>query len=371
LGIEKLLKMLAVVVLAFGLSLIVNAQPVLELTGSVFLSAFPNDTTEVIMGLHEPSGTFQTLITEIPTFLSMACAPDNNLYFSTLERVEDGLSIKQVWRFGIDGVEPVKVHEFTRANAFMSKMLFTEAGDLYFSTFFNSFESDRGVFRILNFLDAVNGEVPFTEPELLVGTDQFTAFDDIFNSGGVQAFLTTGPFAGDLLITDSPNQSFTEGGRVMRAVAPDFNELVEFIPPFRDTRGGPLQPTGIAVNQDGNVFVADFSNGEIVEFDDEGKRVKRFAELPRANQLAIGVDDRLYATNTGFSAFGVGGGRLTIWNTNSGTKLADLGFDKTFFKLAVCNADFDFPITDSDGDGVADEDDLCPDFAGRPETSGC
>lgn len=26
---------------------------------------------------------------------------------------------------------------------------------------------------------------------------------------------------------------------------------------------------------------------------------------------------------------------------------------------------------DSDGDGVADEDDLCPDFRGRPEVQGC
>lgn len=360
---------LIIAVLFLPIGFFVDAQS-LNVKGTLFLTAFPPDGGEIVMGLHEPSSSFQTLLNDIPTLQTIACGPDSNLYIATFRDAGEDESVQQIQKYNNDGSLPTVIFEYETDVAFIKNMIFHPDGDLIFNTFLRNPDPLAGIYRISNFITSQN---ELTEPEQLLTPENFSDFEESSNNGHVSAFLRSGPFAGDLLIVDSPNLAFVSGGRVLRAIAPDFTNTVEFIAPRLDSEGEPFQPAGLVVNSEGNVFIADFTNNKIIEFDDQGNLLKDFASLPNANRLAIGPDDRLYATNTTFQQDGdeITRGTLSVYDTLQEELVVSLGFGLTLFELAVCNEDLQFPIEDQDSDGVPDADDFCPTFPGKPETNGC
>jgi len=86
------------------------------------------------------------------------------------------------------------------------------------------------------------------------------------NVGGATVFLTKGPFAGDLLVVDQPN-----------------NKVIRVQPPFSPAQPGIdfittllVTPTGLAANGQGNIFVSN-SDGTIQEFSASGVSVGLYA----------------------------------------------------------------------------------------------
>jgi len=143
--------------------------------------------------------------------------------------------------------------------------------------------------------------VPDAEPELrqLLGPDAFLSPGAPTGySVRPLGFLNSGPYAGDLLIVDAPVQAFVPGGRVLRALAPDFVRVAPFVPAFVDAGSGvPFKPAGLAVRPDGDVLVSDFNNDKLLRFAPDGTPLGTFAEVKSPNQLAVSPAGDVYATN--------------------------------------------------------------------------
>jgi len=113
---------------------------------------------------------------------------------------------------------------------------------------------------------------------------------------------------------------------VLRAVHPDFTSVEEFIPAFKDPRGEPFLPMGLAVNSQGDVFVTDFANGKIMRYGADGTFKGGFAVLEYANEIAIGPDDIVYVTNVVFRRGKPERGSLVVYNPEGKWLAAGWGY---------------------------------------------
>jgi sugar lactone lactonase YvrE len=117
------------------------------------------------------------------------------------------------------------------------------------------------------------------------------------------------------LIIDAPRTANRPGGRVLRAPKPDFTTVTPFIPAFEDqATGGPFLPVGLAVNSAGDVFVTDFTNGKVLRYSSDGTFQGTFAQVTRANQIAIDPEDNIYVTNATFQGAEAIRGSLFVYD---------------------------------------------------------
>jgi Ice-binding-like len=109
------------------------------------------------------------------------------------------------------------------------------------------------------------------------------------NGGGATAFLTTGPFAGNLLAVDEANR-----------------KVIRVTPPFNTAKTGInfivsklTSPVGLAVNTAGNIFVSN-TDGTIQQFGTTGKWLGLFATTGFHNMnIAFFGPDLIVATQDG------------------------------------------------------------------------
>jgi hypothetical protein len=167
---------------------------------------------------------------------------------------------------------------------------FAQNGDLYFGTYQEG--STSGVWRIPG---ALQSEQEFNIPQQVLPPTG-NSVDYI----APQAFLSTGPFRGDLLIIEGRNEDGAPNGRVLRALGPGFTSAKEFIPAHNDPEGGqPFLPVGLAINSGGDVFITDSNNGKILRYGPDGSFKGLFGSVVHTLEIAIGPDDLVYVTNGG------------------------------------------------------------------------
>jgi len=115
-------------------------------------------------------------------------------------------------------------------------------------------------------------------------------------------FLTSGPYAGDLLVLafDARDREGTTS-HVVRIPAPTFDRVEEFIPAGDH---GLSRMAGIAVNPEGDVFVADFDNRRILQYAPDGTYLGVLTTLSTSypNQIAFDSSGTMYVTATVFGA---------------------------------------------------------------------
>jgi hypothetical protein len=125
-----------------------------------------------------------------------------------------------------------------------------------------------------------------------------------------------------------------DDGRVVRLAAPDFTKAADFI-----TRNSAKVASGdrfasIAVNPQGDVYLADFDGGVVLDFGADGMLKGTFFTIPFPNQMVFDSSGKLYLTNQVF--FGGGqtrGGVLIV--TPQGQATVSLRIDKAR-GIAVC-----------------------------------
>ncbi len=243
--------------------------------------------TDVVAGLNDPS--------------IVLCGPDGRLY--VVDYAPD-YAYSRIQRFNSDGSRRTLV--FQRVDLRPDALVFAPNGDLYFGTF-STGAGSRGVWRIPG---ALQSDRKFQVPQQVLRPT-----GEVFDAIDPTVFLTTGPFQGDLLIVESPNESTMPRGQVLRAVAPGFTSTKEFILAHKDLETGyPFLPVMAAINSQGDVFVTDFTNNKILRYGPDGAFKGVFAKVVFPNQIAIGPDDRVYVTNVRFGGQGAESGGLFIFN---------------------------------------------------------
>ena len=109
------------------------------------------------------------------------------------------------------------------------------------------------------------------------------------NGGAATAFLTTGPFAGNLLTVDAAN------GEVVR-VSPPFNDAQKGIKFIKTHK---TDPVGLAISKAGNVFVSN-SDGTIEQYASDGTSLGLYANTGLHNRhIAFVGQILLVATEDG------------------------------------------------------------------------
>jgi streptogramin lyase len=234
-----------------------------------------------------PQGSQAAQITEIVTGLTgpenIVCGPDKRLYVEDIVQ-EDGVTISRIVRYNRDGSESTVIVKGKGENMNPAAMAFAPNGDLYFSTF------GDGLWRL-------KGADPANQPEQVLS---FTTRFYKHRSHGSLSFIPTGSLQGDLLLVDTDRT-----GRVLKAKAPDYTTVVEFIP-----ESGSFRPAGVAVNSKGEIFVTHFHNtdGRIFKYAPDGTPQGAFSPLNFANQIWIDSTDTAWVTNAVFSGNSVRGG---------------------------------------------------------------
>jgi hypothetical protein len=189
-----------------------------------------------------------------------------------------------------------------------STLALSSNGDLYIGSTSEDGKRTAGVWRIRN-ADTANEN--FSPLEQVLRPESFLPpTKDTSYSVRPIMFLNQGPFAEDLLLIDAPVQSFIEGGRVLRAIGPNYDRVEPFIPAFIDPETErPFKPASLAIDFDGSILVTDFANDKILRYSSEGVFIDVFGDqLKSPNQIAVGKDGLVYVTNTEFRGRNVTGG---------------------------------------------------------------
>jgi sugar lactone lactonase YvrE len=252
------------------------------------------------------------------------CGPDGRLYVNDLWQRDGTLEVHRILRFNQDGSGRTLVAQWRSNNLRPSAMVFAPNGDLYFGTVSTERgKPTRGIWRIVGALQA---ESSFNPPEQILSPETFSQPGEDLNSTKPYAFLTAGPFAGDLLIVEKT--------RILRALKPDFKTVAEFIPAFKDQETGEdFGAGGLAISSQGDVFVNDFSNGKVLRYGPDGTFKGVFAKLETPNQIAIGPDDIVYVTDVSFQPTTRGG--LFVFDPE-GKPLASANFPIALRGVTVC-----------------------------------
>lgn len=214
-----------------------------------------------------------------------------------------------------------RVQEIAQINR-PTSINFDANGDLFIN-------SAQGVWKV----KMANGQ-PMGEPVKI--TPNFSSGVSIIhgyyrfsrNIGGI-AFLNKGPFAGSMVVVDTP------GSRVLRFDPPDFSSPKYFITSYsyKGKTASLSTPVGIAINSQGNIFVADAEKREILKFDSSGNYI---TTLPVRLYIPLHLEfdglDNLYVTQWGLY---IGEGRVTTI-LPSGDKVRFVTALTDAWGIAVC-----------------------------------
>lgn len=340
----------AVALLAFGagnsslgtLAAVVQPPPG---QGSVYLTkAVAAPDGAVVKPLDLKLGLFQTVVRALGSPENILCGPDGRLYVNDLfQREASGIRVNRILRFKQDGSGRTFVADWDAAELWPSAMVFAPNGDLYFGTVSTEpGKPTKGIWRIPGALQA--GQ-EFNAPQQVLQPNVFTPppSDKIGASTGPFAFLTAEPFAGDLLIIDDPRTFSVEGAgserpgsRVLRALKPDFNTVVEFIPFQKDPETGePFSAASLTIANQGDVLVNDFDNNKVLRYGPDGMFKGVFAQVETPNQIAIGPDGLVYVTNVSFLPGGAVRGGLFIFDPE-GKEVVSANFSLFLRGVTVC-----------------------------------
>jgi len=129
------------------------------------------------------------------------------------------------------------------------------------------------------------------------------------NGGGATAFLTTGPYAGNLLAVDVANK------KVVR-VAPPFTSAQPGIDFITSNLTGPY---GLAVNTAGNIFVSN-TDGTIEQFGTDGTFLGQYAATGLHNMNIAFQGTQLFVTTAGGPVIWIhtNGTQSTVSNVSGG-----------------------------------------------------
>lgn len=190
-------------------------------------------------------------------------------------------------------------------------MVFVDNGDLFFGTASKEpGQATRGIWRIPG---AAQAEQQISAPQQVLPGDVFTSVSPgALGQASPTAFLTAGPFAGDLLILDNPSVALGgPHGRVLHATKPNFSTVAVFVsaPPTLT----PKRPEGLALDSRGDILVNDFDTSTIFRYGPDGAFKRVFTSLTQPNQLAVGPDDTVYVTNATFRG-AILSGDLNVFN---------------------------------------------------------
>jgi hypothetical protein len=287
-----------VVVVAFGVlsnsrAFGAGAQPALG-QGSLYLT---RTDSAIVKPTDFQLGLFQSIVNglEIPTYI--LCGSDGRLYVDEWSR---DYTHGRILRFNQDGSGRTVVLD--QIDLMPELLVFAPNGDLYFGTYISYGQrGGQGIWRIPAALQA---DKQFSPPQQVLRPSET---DVVFFDPGV--FLTTGPSQGDLLIAEVLGPEGAPRGKILRAIAPAFASVKEFVPAHTDEQvGNPFLSAGLASNSKGDIFVNDFDNGKILRYGPDGTLQGIFARLTHPNQIAIGPDDSVYVTNPFFGTVEEGGG---------------------------------------------------------------
>ncbi|HEY5595719.1 MAG TPA: hypothetical protein VIL47_00445 [Candidatus Bipolaricaulota bacterium] len=296
---------------------------------------------------------YRTVLRNLSFPETILCGADGRLYFTQTfapqsvgaaasilihqqQRVveKSELTYHQLMRANQDGSSQAALVEWDSLTLQPSSLVATAQGDLYLGTTSQDGQPTQGLWRIANAFQQNGPQLGF--PRLLIPPERFQSpLEPVSYSVRPQAMLTAGPFTGDLLIIDAPVPSLVPGGRVLRAQAPEFAEVVTFIPPSMDPQmQRPFKPAGLALTLQGDVLVTDFANDKVIRFAPDGEPLGVFAALKSPNQIAVGSDGLVYVTNLEFRGVNVTGG-LFIFDTE-GNLLASEQSPQFLRGVTVC-----------------------------------
>lgn len=249
---------------------------------SVYLTRWQPAPDGAIIKLLDPQlGIFQTVVTGLDRPAFVLCGPDRHLYVTGPFLRGTNLP-GSILRFNQDGSGRAPITQ--QIGLAPTTIAFAPNGDLYFGTI------DQGMWRIS---DALKANKVFNPPQQVLPNSKFRAITQPY------AFITAGPFQGDLLVVDSPHDAIP-GGHVLRAIHPNFTSVKEFIPPHVDSETrAPFVPFSLAINSQGDIFVTDFENNKILHYGPDGTFKGVFAKVMTPHEISVGSDDLVYVTGWG------------------------------------------------------------------------
>ena len=200
--------------------------------------------------------------TGLPSAEGLACGPDRRLYLA-----QSGLfgGPMRIVRLDQNGENLTTIVDFSKVPGLAGSggpkgpsFGPQTGGEIFFSTTLSQGRSNTGVWT-----KSSSGIAQTMLPFQPNGKS---------NGGGATAFLTTGPFAGNLLAVDEANK-----------------KVVRIAPPFASTQAGIdfitnlTSPVGLAINQVGNLFVSN-NDGTIQQFKPDGTPLGLYANTGLHNR---------------------------------------------------------------------------------------
>jgi hypothetical protein len=282
-----------------------------------------------------------SMITGLSFPEDILCGPDRRLYVNELFVAQAGRTVNRIWRYNQNGRGQVIVAEWNATELRPSAMVFAANGDLYFGTVsVSAGVPTQGLWRIPG---ARQANQRFNRPQQALPVFTPPANNLVGAGTDPHAFLTAGPFAGDLLITEDPRFFVSAGAgpenpgaRVLRALQPDFTSVQEFIPRHVDPETGRrFHPAGFAINSQGDILINDFENDKILRYGPDGMFKGIFARVEAPNQIAIGPDDLVYVTHVSSPTGMPVRGRLSVFSPE-GQLLGSIERDLLLRGVTVC-----------------------------------